>query len=33
MAINPNYSARFQMRPRRNVRRGNFRSMFSRDYF
>ena len=33
MAINPNYSARFQMRPRRNIRRGNFRSMFSRDYF
>ena len=33
MAINPNYSARFQMRPRRNVRRGNFRRMFSRNYF
>ena len=33
MAINPNYSASFQMRPRRNIRRGNFRSMFSRDYF
>ena len=33
MAINPNYSARFQMRRRRGGRRGSFRRAFSRRFF
>jgi len=33
MAINPNYSARFQMRRRRGGRRGGFRKAFSRRFF
>ena len=33
MAINPNYSARFQMRRRRGGRRGSFRRSFSRRFF
>jgi hypothetical protein len=33
MAINPNYSARFQMRRRRGGRRGSFRTAFSRRFF
>ena len=33
MAINPNYSARFQMRRRRRGRRGGFRRAFSRRFF
>jgi hypothetical protein len=33
MAINPNYSARFQMRRRRGGRRGGFRRAFSRRFF
>ena len=33
MAINPNYSARFQMRRRRGGRRGSFKRSFSRRFF
>ena len=33
MAINPNYSARFQMRRRRGGRRGSFKRAFSRRFF
>ena len=33
MAINPNYSTRFQMRRRRRGRRGGFRRAFSRRFF
>ena len=32
MAINPNYSARFQMRRRRGGRRGSFKRSFSRRF-